>query len=416
MMIKKIAIICAKILYSFFKLFPTQNKITMISRQSSNETLDFKLLREEIEKENLELYKTQQDKASMPIVADRKKESNNLEANNKKNIKPKKIKVKILCHKLEGGINAKFTEKMRYGIHMLSQMYNIATSKVVILDSYCILISILKHKKSLKVIQMWHSMGTMKKFGYQILDKEEGSKKEVADLMKMHKNYDYVFASSMAYAEQLAEGFGCELDKIRIYSLPRVDLLTSKEYKENISKKIQEKYPETETKKSKKKNILYCPTFRKNESILKKEIQKMIMQVDFNKYNLIIKLHPLSKIEIETSKAIFDKEFSSMDMLFIADYVISDYSCIIYEAAILNIPLFFLAFDLQEYINKRGLTIDYKKEVPGIVSKDAKEIIEAINSDKYNIEDVKQFRKKYVTNIKNCTEKIVEFVDKIMKE
>ena len=140
------------------------------------------------------------------------------------------------------------------------------------------------------------------------------------------------------------------------------------------------------------------------------------MQVDFNKYNLIIKLHPLSKIEIETSKAIFDKEFSSMDMLFIADYVISDYSCIIYEAAILNIPLFFLAFDLQEYINKRGLTIDYKKEVPGIVSKDAKEIIEAINSDKYNIEDVKQFRKKYVTNIKNCTEKIVEFVDKIMKE
>ena len=140
------------------------------------------------------------------------------------------------------------------------------------------------------------------------------------------------------------------------------------------------------------------------------------MQVDFNKYNLIIKLHPLSKIEIETSKAIFDKEFSSMDMLFIADYVISDYSCIIYEAAILNIPLFFLAFDLQEYINKRGLTIDYKKEVPGIVSKDAKEIIEAINSDKYNIEDVKQFRKKYVTNIKNCTEKIVEFVDKIMRE
>ena len=374
-MIKKIAIIGAKILYSFFKIFPTKNKITMISRQSNEETLDFRLLREEIEKEN------------------------------------NKIKVVVLCHKLEGGINASFAEKIKYGMHMLLQMYHIATSKVVILDTYCILISILKHKKSLKVIQMWHSMGTMKKFGYQILDREEGTKKEVANLMKMHKNYDYVFASSMAYSKQLAEGFGCEINKIRIFSLPRVDLLTSEEYKRQITSKIEEKYPKIFTKK----NILYCPTFRKDEEQLEKEIYKMIEQIDFEKYNLIIKLHPLSKIEINNKNVIFDKEFESMDMLFIADYVISDYSCIIYEVAILNIPLFFFAFDLQEYLNNRGLTIDYEKEVPGLVSKDAKEIIEAINNNKYNIKLVEQFRKKYVTNTKDCTKKIVEFVKELMK-
>src|SRR5699024_816568 len=112
----------------------------------------------------------------------------------------------------------------------------------------------------------------MKKFGYQILDMEEGTKKEIADLMKMHKNYDYVFASSMAYAKQLAEGFGCEIEKIRIYSLPRVDLLTNKDYKIQITNKIKKEYPEI----SNKKNILYCPTFRKNEEQLEKEIYKMI--------------------------------------------------------------------------------------------------------------------------------------------
>lgn len=379
-MIEKIAIIGAKILYSFFKIFPTKNKITMISRQSNEETLDFKLIREEIQKENVD--------------------------NNEKK------SIVVLCHKLEGGINAKFIEKIKYGIHMLSQMFHIATSKVVILDSYCILVSILKHKKSLKIIQMWHSMGTMKKFGYQILDMEEGTKKEIADLMKMHKNYDYVFASSMAYAKQLAEGFGCEIEKIRIYSLPRVDLLTNKDYKIQITNKIKKEYPEILNKK----NILYCPTFRKNEEQLEKEIYKMIEQVNFEQYNLIIKLHPLSKIKINNSNVIFDKYFTSMDMLFIADYVISDYSCIIYEVAILNIPLFFFAFDLQEYLNNRGLTIDYEKEVPGLVSKDAKEIIEAINNNKYNIKLVEQFRKKYVTNTKDCTKKIVEFIDKIIEK
>lgn len=129
----------------------------------------------------------------------------------------------------------------------------------------------------------------------------------------------------------------------------------------------------------------------------------MIEQVNFEQYNLIIKLHPLSKIKINNSNVIFDKYFTSMDMLFIADYVISDYSCIIYEVAILNIPLFFFAFDLQEYLNNRGLTIDYEKEVPGLVSKDAKEIIEAINNNKYNIKLVEQFRKSML-----LTQKIVQ--------
>lgn len=382
-MIKKIVILGARFVYSFFKLIPTKNKVTMISRQSDKETLDFTLLRNELEKENK--------------LAEKKK----------------KIKIVTLCHKLEGGVNAKFSEKIKYGLHMLLQMYHMATSKVVVLDSYCILASILKHKKSLKIIQMWHSMGTMKKFGYQILDKKEGSKREIADIMQMHKNYDYVFASSKAYAKQLAEGFGCEIDKIRIYTLPRVDLLTSEKYKEEIFSKIEEKYPEI----SAKKNILYCPTFRKDEKQLEKEIYNIINQVNFNKYNLIIKLHPLSKIDIkEDSKSvILDKSFSSMDMLFVADYLISDYSCIIYEATVLNIPLFFFAFDLQEYLNNRGLTIDYEKELPGAVCRNAKELITSIDNNQYDINQVIEFRKKYVTNIEDCTKKIVNFIQGLME-
>ena len=409
-MINKIIIFAARFVYCFFKLLPTKNKITMISRQSNNITVDFKLLKDEIEKENSRIGKDNNGESNDSGKEYENENKKNSESGKENPNNIKKLKVIVLCHKLEGGANAKFLEKIKYGFHMLSQMYHIATSKVVVLDSYCILISILKHKKDLKVIQMWHSMGTMKKFGYQILDKEEGSKKELANVMHMHKNYDYVFASSWAYAQELAEGFGCGINKIRIFSLPRVDLLTSKEYRQNITKKITEKYP----KILQKKNILYCPTFRKDESLLEKEIYKMIEQIDFDKYNLIIKLHPLSKIEIHNNNVIYDKYFSSMDMLFSADYIISDYSCIIYEAAVLKIPLFFFAFDLQEYLNNRGLTLDYKKEVPGVVSSSAKKIIDAIDKNEYDVDLVEQFRKKYVTNIENCTKKIVEFIEKLL--
>lgn len=376
-MLENFLILCANFIYCFFKLLPTTKKITMISRQSNKRTIDFELLENKL-------------KEKMP-----------------------NYKVKVLCKELKGGAKATIRNKIKYVFHCLTQMYNISTSQVVILDSYCILVSVLKHKKSLKVIQMWHSMGTMKKFGYQILDKEEGSSSKMANSMKMHKNYNYVFASGEAYAKQLEEGFNCGIDKIRIYSLPRVDLLTSNTYKKEISKKIYEVYPIIKNKK----NIVYCPTFRKDEKRFNEELNKMIEKVDTNKYNLILKLHPLSKMKIDIDKEgiIMDKQFTGMDMLFIADYVISDYSCIIYEAAVLNIPLYFFAFDLAEYMKTRGLTIDYKKELPGVISENIEGILDSIETKKYDMEELQCFRKKYIENIENTTEKIVDFVLEIVK-
>lgn len=375
-MIKKIFIICANFIYLFFKLLPSKNRVTMISRQSNEITLDFKLLKDEMEKE----YKD--------------------------------ISVITLCHKLEGGEKASISEKVKYIFHCFKQMYYISTSKVVVLDSYCILVSVLKHKKNLRIIQMWHSMGTMKKFGYQILDLEEGRSSKTAKAMRMHKNYDYILASSGAYAECLAEGFGYDIEKIKIYSLPRVDLLANDKYKKEICNKIEKVYPQI----SKKKNIVYCPTFRKNEKQMLEQISKLIKSVDYSKYNLILKLHPLSKIKIDNKNVICDKTFSSFDMLFIADYVISDYSCIIYEAAILKIPLYFWTFDLKKYLHNRGLTFDYKKEVPGLVSENIQDILREIDSEDYDNIKLENFRKKYVVNINNCTKKIADFIVDIINE
>lgn len=180
----------------------------------------------------------------------------------------------------------------------------------------------------------------------------------------------------------------------------------SKEYKVEIQKRIENTYP----KIGQKKNIVYCPTFRKDENKMLLEIEKIVKKIDYDKYNLIIKLHPLSKIEIKDERVIYDKQFSSFDMLFIADSIISDYSCIIYEAAILKIPLYFWAFDLEEYLNTRGLTFDYQKEVPGIISENIDEILNAIKSEVYDYNKLEEFKRKYVINIKECTKKIVDFI------
>lgn len=364
-----IAIVIMKIIYFFLKLLPIKNKITMISRQSNNITLDFKLIEEQIKKED-------------------------------------KYKTVILCKKLEGKDKAKISSLLKYGLHMLTQMYHIATSKFVILDSYCICISVLKHKQTLKVIQIWHSVGTMKKFGYQILDLEEGSSSKLAKTLKMHRNYDIVLCGGKGYVNDLAEGFNCDKSIIKIIPLPRTDLLKDKNYITKTQEKIYKKYP----KIKQKENILYVPTFRKDESNLEKIIDKMKEIIDYKKYNFIVKLHPLSKITINDKRIYTAKEFSAMEMLTIANHVITDYSCILYEAGLLEKALHFYCFDYEEYNQKRSLNIDYYKELPGTISKDFSDIYKSIESKEYDYKKLSKFIKNYLDSDGNSTKKIYELI------
>lgn len=367
--ILKTFIFLLNIIYFFIKLLPTKNKIVMISRQSNEINLDFRLLKKELED---------------------------------------KYKVVVMCKTLPGGTKAKFSDKISYGIHMFRHMYHIATSKVCVLDSYCPTISILKHKKNLTIIQMWHSIGTMKKFGYSSLGKKEGNNKEIAKIMKMHQNYDVVYCASDAYKKHLAKGFNIPEDKIKIFTLPRVDLLKDKLYESETKDKIYAKYPELKQKE----NVLYAPTFRKDEKELNEKINELIANFNFEKYNLIIKLHPLSKVKISNSRVIMDYNFSTFDMLFVADKLISDYSCIVYEAGIKNIPLYFYCFDYKKYINNVGLAIDFKR-LPGYNEERTLELIQDLEKS-YNLKAEKKFINKYVLNTDFCAKKMAEDIASYM--
>ena len=112
-----------KIVYLPFKILKIRNKIVYISRQFNNSTLDFTLLKNAICEidENVE------------------------------NV--------ILTKRMEKG----FINSICYVLHIFKQMYHVATAKVVIVDTYCIVVSVLKHKKETKIIQIWHALRSYKK-------------------------------------------------------------------------------------------------------------------------------------------------------------------------------------------------------------------------------------------------------------
>lgn len=368
----KIGIAILNGIYCIIKLFPTkQNKITFISRQSNQVSLDFKMLAAKLKE------------------------------------KDENLQIVFLCKTLGKSIK----KEIAYSFHMIRQMYHIATSKVVILDSYCIPICILKHKKGLVVFQIWHALGSLKKFGYSTLDKKDGRSSKIAKTMKMHKNYTYILTSSSVSKKFFQEAFGAKDKQMIIGNLPRVDFLKSDKVKQKMIKKFQKSYPETQNGK---KNILYCPTKRKDTSI---PIEEMIKDIPFDKYNFIVKLHDGKEIVfVDGIKIARGRFFTGLELLHVADYIITDYSAIVYEAAITKKPIYFYVYDYDTYQIDRGTYISYLEEMPGPISKEFSKIMQSIQENQYDVQKIEKFCNKYIENLdKNATTQLANLILENMK-
>lgn len=356
-------------MYTIIKILPVQDKIVFLSRQHDESNVDFNLM-------GNQLHNDYPD-----------------------------YKIVVLTKMIHKGLWAKFS----YFFHMLRQMYYLATSRVAVLDTYCITVSILHHKKTLKVVQLWHAIGAFKKFGYSILDKEEGSSRFMAEMMQMHENYDYVCTSSKYTAPFFAEAFNVPMSKMIIKPLPRLDCILQAAYQKDKIKEIFKRYPELQN--SGKKIILYAPTFRKDDTDMQKPVNELLNYFDQDEYFLIIKLHPLTEQNITGNGFLQDEHFNTLDMCLLADYVITDYSAIVYEAALLKKPLFFYAFDYSAYAMKRDFYIDYDHDMPQRIMYTAKEIAEAVKSDDYDMDRIETFINQNVEKpVTTYTKDICDFI------
>lgn len=360
------------VIYSLMKLRRVRNQVVFISRQSNAPSEDIMMIMREL--------------------SDRH------------------IKSIALCRKLEGGM----VSTLKYCLHMIKQMNCMSTSKVVVLDSYCIAASLLKQREETKLIQMWHALGAMKKFGLSILDKPEGRSSETARLMRMHANYDYIFTSSEKSRGAFAEAFGYAPEALTIMSLPRVDRLLDRDHDLELQTEILDAHPELANGRT---NVLYVPTHRVGEDMTP-AVRALIDAVDMTKFNLIIKTHPLTKLDINANEGVITgSRFTSVDMLAVSDAVITDYSAITYEIALKGIPVYFYAYDKESYLDGRSFYLDYDRDMPGPIFTDAVSLAEALleGTDEEQIEKEKAFADEYITKQSGCTREIADFIQKLMK-
>lgn len=366
-------------IYFFIKLFTKRkNRVFFLSRQFNELPLNYEMIINELRKENIE--------------------------------------IKVICKKVSGGVNAiirnekskntKFVEifsAISYYFNLYKQMVYIATSKVVIIDGYNLTTSILKHKKDTTIIQLWHALAAIKKFGYQTIGYPDGLKPKIAKMLCMHKNYNYVISGSKAMNKYFAEAFNVPEEKVTEIGTPTIDYLL-KENKE-VTENIFKVYPQMKEKI----NILYSPTFRSDG---RDNTEEVIKNIDTQKYNLIITFHPKNKvIENKDIICIDRKQFSTFDILRTVDYVITDYSALAIDTCVLNKKLLLYVYDYEKYNEENGININLFEELEGNVSKNIKDLIKIIDENKYNLKSYNEFRNKYVSNLNgDSTKKIVKII------
>ena len=135
-------------------------------------------------------------------------------------------------------------------------------------------------------------------------------------------------------------------------------------------------------------------------------------------YALVIKLHPLTAkaFSIDENDDFIFNASNGIEIetaLCAADTVITDYSSLIFEYALLDRPMIFFAYDLADYDDSRSFYFDYESFVPGEIVTDTQAIIDEIKrlETDFDVEKVRKFRDDFMSACDgNSTQRIIENV------
>ena len=200
--------------------------------------------------------------------------------------------------------------------------------------------------------------------------------------------------------EIYASAFGIEPEKVKAYGAPRTDEILQTQHTDEIRKKILNKYPNLEEKQV----ILYAPTFRDSNG-QDKHIFHPVLDFESLSHSLkqnqvfLICPHPVMQNRIadrEYHNIIQVDDFTTNEMMCIADLLVTDYSSVIFEYSLLNKPMVFYCYDYDEY--NRDFYLDYEKDLPGKLFRNYEELEQYICKGEYkDAAMVQEFRNRYMS-------------------
>jgi CDP-ribitol ribitolphosphotransferase len=276
--------------------------------------------------------------------------------------------------------------------------YRVASSRLVIVDDYFFPIYPVKKRPGVTIVQVWHACGAFKRFGRATLEAEWGADQIFLKWVPIHSNYDLTLVSSASIAPIYAEAFGQSTETISAaFGIPRTDVLLPSPRRDAAERAVRERLGLRDGRTT----ILYAPTFRGAD--LKGAAAPELLDIAAlhralgGEYRLIVRLHPFVKSAMRIPPEVGDfvvdasAEPDANEVMLAGDILVSDYSSIIFEYALLNRPMAFLAPDLAAYERERGFFFDYRTGVPGPVMEETEQLARWIQAKQFDLQRVRTF-------------------------
>ncbi len=307
------------------------------------------------------------------------------------------------------------------GILSFNRMiYDFTTSEVILLEDYFRYTSFVRLKKEQELCQLWHACGAYKKFGYSRLNGNENIK-----IHQGYKKYTKVITSAEAIRENYAEAFGISIEKTKATGVPRTDVFFDEQCKAEKCAKFYEEYPELKNKKI----ILFAPTYRGKRAedasyeFGEIEFESLYQQLK-EEYVIIFKWHPALYNNLKRKHIlVYDESkykdfFYDMsekrevnDLLFVADILVTDYSSVIFDYALLNKPIIYFMYDIEQYEGGRGLYYELEEYLYGPIVKTTNDLIMAIKEEKNFKIERQKFMDKFMSACDGCaTERVCQWI------
>ena len=266
-----------------------------------------------------------------------------------------------------------------------------------------------KKKKTIE-LNTWHGT-TIKKMASEVKNNKS---------FKGHMSCNIMLAMNEREKEFFSRGFNVPIENMRICGLPRNDELINKSIEQKQI--LRNNFIEKNNLDGKKKIILYAPTFREYINI--NNLNTLKNPINFKKWKAEIgeEYIVLFRAHYETAQIMnfnpdnqfiydFSKYGDLNELMIASDILISDYSSIINDYALLEKPIIDFAYDFEEYERERGVVDYIWKKIPNKIEKEV-ELINFIKNINYikECEKTKEYSKKIGNRIENSTEKAVSFL------
>lgn len=312
----------------------------------------------------------------------------------------------------------------------ISMVWDMTTAGIVFLNESNSVFGAFTLREDSKLIQLWHACGAFKKWGFSVADKSFGDDKKNLEQYSGHGNYDLVSVSGEAVCWAYEEAFGLQNkpEVVKAMGVSRTDVYFSEDRKLEAFDRLKQlvKSKRLEDEKSAvsglqgRKIILYAPTFRGDIRGAKSpdRLDLQVLSKLANKHIVLVKQHPFVKERFPIAEEYKDfcieivKELSIEELLMVSDICITDYSSIVFEYSLLRRPMFFFAYDLEEYYDERGFYYPYEEFVPGPIVRDTKELVQQIEYiEEYDLKKVEAFSNQYMSACDgHSTERILDYV------